>query len=71
MTTLPTSKSERKHRSSRHDPHSFESVADIMRRLRWQSEALMTPTFDRPLSHKIDFFLVVEQDLEEAEYDCA
>ena len=42
-----------------------------MRRLRWQSEALMTPTFDRPLSHKIDYFLAVEQDLEEAEYDCA
>ena len=47
------------------DPHDFESVGDILRRMRRDTEAKMTSTFSRPLSLKLDYLLDEEQRYEE------
>jgi len=47
------------------DPHAFESVGNILRRMRREAEAQMTTEFSRPLSLKLDFLLDVEQRYEE------
>lgn len=48
------------------DPHGFESVGDILRRLRGDAEAQMTTTFSRSLSLRIDHLLDAEQRLYES-----
>ena len=53
------------------DPHGFESVGSILRRMRREAEAEMTPNFSYPISLKLDFFLVLEQHEAEADDDCA
>lgn len=53
------------------DPHAFESIGSILRRMRAAAEAQMTPTFDRPLSLRIDFLVAAEQRDAEADDDCA
>lgn len=45
------------------DSHSFESVGDILRRMRFGLEAQMTDRFSRPLSLKLDHLLAFEQRL--------
>jgi hypothetical protein len=47
------------------DPHAFESVGSILRRMRGEAEAQMTSTFDPPLSLKIDYLLDQELRFEE------
>ena len=62
MHTVLTSKSQRKGRPSRLiDPHSFELIGSVLRRMRGGTEAEMTPAFNLSLSHRIDFLLVLEQ----------
>lgn len=64
MTILLTSKTPRKSRRFRSiDPHGFESVGDILRRMRWEAEAQMTATFSRSLSLELDHILAFEQRL--------
>ena len=66
MLTLLKCKSQRKRRIARPvDPHGFESVGDILRRMRWEAESQMTTTFSRPLSLRIDHLLDLEQRLDE------
>ena len=66
MLTLLKCKSQRKRRSTRPvDPHGFESVGDILRRMRWEAESQMTTTFSRLLSLRIDHLLDLEQRLDE------
>ena len=43
------------------DPHGFESIGDIMRRLRREAEARMAAEFSLPLSLEIDYLLDQEQ----------
>jgi hypothetical protein len=55
MTILLKRKPQRKRRGSPPpDPHGFESVGDILRRLRGDLEAQMTPDFNPTLSLRID-----------------
>lgn len=65
MTTIlqiPTR--QRKHRvGEAADPHGFESVGDILRRMRLGAEAQMTETFSRSLSLQLDHILAFEQRL--------
>jgi hypothetical protein len=61
LTLIPR----RKGRYSPTDPHEFESIGDILRRLRGDAEAQMTATFSWPLSLKIDYLLDAEQRHEE------
>ncbi len=66
MPTLLKRKVHRKRRIARPvDPHGFESVGDILRRMRRDAEAQMTTTFSRPLSLRIDHLLNLEQRLDE------
>ena len=66
MLTLLKCKSQRKRRSARPvDPHGFESVGDILRRMRREVESQITTTFYRPLSLRIDHLLDLEQHLDE------
>ena len=66
MTTLHRHKTKRKRRITRPvEPHGFESVGDILRRMRREAEAQMTTTFSRPLSLRIDHLLDLEQRLDE------
>jgi hypothetical protein len=51
------------------DPHSFESVGDIIRRMRFGLEVQMTDRFSRTLSLKLDHLLVFEQRLIEEPCD--
>lgn len=51
----------KRHASPPVDPHAFESIGSILRRMRREAEAHMTATFDRPLSLKIDFLVAAEQ----------
>ena len=48
-------------RSRPTDPYVFESIGDIMRRLRREAERQMTGTFDRALSLRLDQLLVQEE----------
>ena len=53
-------------RSKRHgslplDPHDFESIGSVLRRMRWGAEAQMTPAFSRSLSLKMDALLDLEE----------
>ena len=60
MAILLKQKIQRKGRSRPIDPHDCDSFGDILRRLRWEAEGLITPTFDRPLSLKLDFLMAAE-----------
>lgn len=66
MLTLLKRNPQRKQRVARPvDPHGFESVGDILRRMRREAESQMTTTFSRPLSLRIDHLLDLEQRLDE------
>ena len=66
MHTLKDHSLKRKRRVARPvEPHGFESVGDILRRMRRDAEAQMTTTFSRPLSLRIDHLLDLEQRLDE------
>lgn len=72
MHTVLRSKSQRKGRPSRLiDPHSFESIGSVLRRMRWGAEAEMPETFSHPLSLRLDFYLALEQHEAEADDECA
>ena len=45
------------------DPHAFESVGDILRRMRLDAEAQMASGFSRLLSLQLDLLLAFEQRL--------
>jgi hypothetical protein len=47
------------------DPHGFESIGSILRRMRRECESRMTTEFSRPLSLRIDYLLDQEQRCEE------
>jgi hypothetical protein len=49
-----------------HDPHDFESVGSILRRLRRQCESEMTNEFCPHLSLRLDLCLALEQCAEES-----
>lgn len=62
MTTLLKRQVQGKRRVARRvDPHGFESVGDILRRMRGESERQMTASFSPTLSLRIDHLLDAEQ----------
>ncbi len=62
MAILLKQKIQRKRRvSSPVDPHGFESIGDILRRMRRDAERQMTDTFDRALSLRLDQLLDQEE----------
>ena len=72
MASVPTFKVRSKRRVSLPvDPHGFESIGSILRRMRREAEAQMTTEFSHPLSTRIDFLVALEQHDGEADDDCA
>ena len=62
MAILLKQRIQRKPRvSSPVDPHGFESIGDILRRMRREAERQMTGTFDRALSLRLDQLLDQEE----------
>lgn len=51
------------------DPHSFESVGDILHRMRMFEEVRMVDRFDSQLSRGIDWLVAAEQRLTEESGD--
>lgn len=66
MAILLKQRIQRKRRASLPvDPHAFESIGDIMRRLRREAERRITAEFSLPLSLEIDYLVDAEQRLGE------
>ena len=66
MPSVLASKQHRKpRRSNPIDPHAFESLGEILRRMRWGVEAQMSPVFSESLSMALDQLIDEEQRLAE------
>jgi hypothetical protein len=66
MTTLIRQRRKHKRRvDAPADPHGFESIGAIMRRLRGEVECQMTDEFSHALSLRLDALLDEEQRLDE------
>ena len=68
MPSVLASKQRRKPRRSKPiDPHAFESVGSILRRMRIEAEGQMTTAFSPSLSLELDFLLEEQRRIDEGD----